>query len=150
MKKVSNKGFSLIELIIVIAIMAVLVAIIAPNLSKYLAKAKNSADEKNLDEVRNAVVLAASEAIMEEPPVNVLASGTTNAVYVLKYDSSVNAIVFDSGDSRNRNTVAGFANIVISLIGNSKIKSRSGQTKIIVTINESHDGEYTVQAQYGS
>ena len=31
-----NEGFSLIELIIVIAIMAVLVAVIAPNLASYL------------------------------------------------------------------------------------------------------------------
>ena len=40
MKKMNNKGFSLIELIIVIAIMAILVAIIAPNLTKYLGKSK--------------------------------------------------------------------------------------------------------------
>lgn len=48
----SNKGFSLIELIIVIAIMAVLVAIIAPNLTKYLGKSKTSTDKANLAEVK--------------------------------------------------------------------------------------------------
>ena len=47
MKKTNNKGFSLIELIIVIAIMAVLVAIIAPNLTKYLGKSKKSAIVSN-------------------------------------------------------------------------------------------------------
>ena len=50
MKRINNEGFSLIELIIVIAIMAVLVAIITPNLTKYLSKAKKGVDNKNLDE----------------------------------------------------------------------------------------------------
>jgi type IV pilus assembly protein PilA len=52
MKKMNNKGFSLIELIIVIAIMAVLVAIIAPNLTKYLGKSKSQTDKTNLDEIK--------------------------------------------------------------------------------------------------
>ena len=51
MKKMNNKGFSLIELIIVIAIMAILVAIIAPNLTKYLRSSKEETDKKNIDEV---------------------------------------------------------------------------------------------------
>ncbi|MBE5925817.1 MAG: type II secretion system protein [Lachnospiraceae bacterium] len=55
MKKTNNKGFSLIELIIVIAIMAVLVAIIAPNLTKYLGSSKTSADTKNLDEIQSTL-----------------------------------------------------------------------------------------------
>lgn len=55
MKKMNNKGFSLIELIIVIAIMAVLVAIIAPNLTKYLGSSKKQTDIKNLDEVEAQV-----------------------------------------------------------------------------------------------
>lgn len=64
MKKITknNKGFSLIELIIVIAIMAVLVAIIAPNLTKYLGSSKTKTDDKNLDEVRQQVLNAISDA----------------------------------------------------------------------------------------
>ena len=44
-----NNGFSLIEIIIVIAIMAILIAIIAPNLTKYLGKSKTSTDKANLE-----------------------------------------------------------------------------------------------------
>lgn len=150
MKRTDNKGFSLIELIIVIAIMAILVAVIAPNLTKYLAKSKKSADAKNLDEFHNAVLIAASEAIMSEPPVNVIASGATNATYVFKYDAASSKTVFDAGDSRNSNAVAGFANLVLDIVGNSKIKSKSGQEKIVVTIAESLDGEYTVQQAFAS
>lgn len=51
----NNKGFSLIELIIVIAIMAVLVAIIAPNLTKYLGQSKHNADVANMDTVKEVI-----------------------------------------------------------------------------------------------
>lgn len=55
MKKNKNSGFSLIELIIVIAIMAVLVAIIAPNLTKYLARSKYNTDLHNADELADMI-----------------------------------------------------------------------------------------------
>ena len=44
----SNKGFSLIELIIVIAIMAVLVGILAPQFISYMHKSRVAADWANL------------------------------------------------------------------------------------------------------
>lgn len=43
-KKLNNEGFSLVELIIVIAILAILAAIITPNLLKYSEKARRARD----------------------------------------------------------------------------------------------------------
>lgn len=40
MKKINNKGFSLVELIIVIAIMAILVGIVGTQVLPYIDKAK--------------------------------------------------------------------------------------------------------------
>ena len=42
-KKLNNKGFSLIELIIVVAIMAVLIGVLAPQYLKYVEKSRVSA-----------------------------------------------------------------------------------------------------------
>jgi len=55
MKKTNNKGFSLVELIIVIAIMAVLIGVLAPQFIKYVEKSKQSKDITNLDSCVEAV-----------------------------------------------------------------------------------------------
>jgi type IV pilus assembly protein PilA len=44
LKKLDNKGFTLVELIIVIAIIAVLAAVLAPQYIKYVEKSRWSTD----------------------------------------------------------------------------------------------------------
>ena len=50
-KKKNNKGFSLVELIIVITIMAVLTAILAPQFLKYVERSREARDRANLNAV---------------------------------------------------------------------------------------------------
>ena len=54
-KKMNNKGFSLVELIIVIAIMAVLVAVLAPQYIKFVEKSRESTDLDNIQAMKTAV-----------------------------------------------------------------------------------------------
>ena len=54
----NNKGFSLVELIIVIAIMAILVGVMAPQLIKYIEKTKVAADTQLCDLFHSAVMYA--------------------------------------------------------------------------------------------
>lgn len=51
----NNKGFSLVELIIVIAIMAILVGVMAPQLIKYIEKTNISSDTQLCDSIRTAL-----------------------------------------------------------------------------------------------
>ena len=69
----NNKGFSLVELIIVIAIMAILVGVMAPQLIKYIEKTNVSSDTQLCDTVKTAV----TTAVMDPEVLNDSSSVTT-------------------------------------------------------------------------
>lgn len=54
-KSNANKGFSLIELIIVIAIMAVLVGVLAPQFIKYVESSRQSKDMQAVDTFKETI-----------------------------------------------------------------------------------------------
>ena len=56
-----NKGFSLVELIVVIAIMAVMTSVLAPSLLGYVEKSRMQKDDSAMGEVMNAVKLALAD-----------------------------------------------------------------------------------------
>ena len=56
-----NKGFSLVELIVVVAIMAVLVGILAPAYLSYVEKTRRGTDENMAEEVRHTVEISTAE-----------------------------------------------------------------------------------------
>ncbi len=54
-RTLNNKGFSLIELIVVIAIMAILVGVLAPQFIQYIESSKQSTDIQNASAIRSAI-----------------------------------------------------------------------------------------------
>lgn len=60
MNKMNNKGFSLVELIVVIAIMAVLMGVLAPTLIGNIEKSRETKDLQALDAVYQAFTHAVS------------------------------------------------------------------------------------------
>ena len=65
MKK-NNKGFSLVELIIVIAIMAILVGVLVPTYLIYVQKSRVSHDAQLVDSISKAITYAASDPKVAE------------------------------------------------------------------------------------
>lgn len=66
-KKMNNKGFSMVELIIVIAIMAVLVVVAAPQYLKFVERGRNSTDQNNATAIESAVLVYASDTLAADP-----------------------------------------------------------------------------------
>lgn len=60
-KRISNQGFSLVELIIVIAIMAILAAALAPQLIKYIDNSRKSTDVSTGQSIATAVGVALTD-----------------------------------------------------------------------------------------
>lgn len=127
-----NDGFSLIELIIVIAIMAVLIAIIAPNLTKYLGSSKTQADKKNLDEVYAQTMNCISDAVTRVPEIPVMASegGGATATYVLTYNSATGTATATAG----ANGVDAFADLLTYNLKSARTVSKKDKSKTSITI----------------
>lgn len=54
-KKRNNKGFSLVELIVVILIMAVIAVALAPQVMKWVGRSKENTDKNNIGQIESAV-----------------------------------------------------------------------------------------------
>lgn len=141
MKKMNNKGFSLIELIIVIAIMAVLVAIIAPNLTKYLGKSKKETDNTNKNEVIKQVKNCISEAATDGTMV--VSGGSGTAVYQVKGGS----VHWDTSSGCTQD----FAKLLASVFDSdtqTKSKVNSANDAIEVKISGSESEGFSVEAKF--
>ena len=104
MKK-NNKGFSLVELIIVIAIMAILAGALAPALIKYINKSRRSTDVQNADSLRTALQTALSD-----PDAADASAANNNAV------QSAASITSSATDA--------FLKEVYSIVGSASLKTK--------------------------
>lgn len=84
-RKKNNKGFTLVELVVVIAILAILVGLLVPQYTKYVDKARKSADASNLGNMVRAVEIKAADPNGKLQP-------TSDAGITIKIDTSGTSI----------------------------------------------------------
>lgn len=89
MKKWNQKGFTLAELLIVVAIIAVLVAISIPIFNQQLEKSRENTDIANL---RAAKAAAVSAYLTEDSNLGLDTFTATNKYVVLVYDASAGVL----------------------------------------------------------
>lgn len=113
----NNKGFSLVELIIVIAILAILVGVMVPFLYIYLTRSKVSADVQLCDSIQEALVIAMSDPDVvnaddsSKSQIDLISSGTgvqLDTITDSEFSRCVNDIVgydvFSVADNRSHFT----------------------------------------------
>lgn len=114
-KKLNKKGFSLIELIIVIAIMAILAAIIVPTVINKVQEANESAAQTEVSNIATAI---------QQEIVELQATTAAKELVYLKDDA------------------AGTISLVTTSSGDSTIALNEGSTEITIT-NTVGDTAYT-------
>ena len=87
----SNKGFSLVELIIVIAIMAILAAAIAPALIRYINKARRADDLTAAGEIVSAANTAMTNEAANDEVMALVGTTTTGVQIAAINNTSVTA-----------------------------------------------------------
>ena len=123
-RKMNNKGFSLVELIIVIAIMAVLVGVLAPAYLRYVEKSRKSADVQAIDAVMSAMEAAAIDPSLD--------FGTAKTMIVTLSESGM-TIDHDGKDSKDK-----VEEELEETLGDYKLKGTWGsETSIVIegTVN---------------
>ena len=97
-RKMNNKGFSLVELIIVIAIMAVLVGVLAPAYLRYVEKSRKSADIQAIDSIMIAMEVTAMGSEFHMGADDKMIATFSNGQLAFSYEKSGSGAAVTTGD----------------------------------------------------
>lgn len=87
-RKKDNRGFSLVELIVVILIMAIIAVALAPQVMKWVGESRDSTDKTNIAALKTAASTACAEYLGEGNTIKAVTFrvGSPDRIYV--YDNS--------------------------------------------------------------
>ena len=137
----NNKGFSLIELIIAVAILVVLSGLLAPQLIKYIEKSREAKDMQAID----SVYVAVSTALADEKAYTDFVEKTkdSKALANITTDDGMTlaAIIEDDGD---------FAKELESILGKKDIQLKSKRAQGDINVKVTNSGNVVAWAANAS
>ena len=77
MRNTNKKGFTIVELVVVVAVIAILAAVMIPVFNGVIAKANLSADQKALHDMNTAIAMEGADTLEEA-----MAATTTSSTIV--------------------------------------------------------------------
>lgn len=138
-KSLTNKGFSLVELIIVVAIMAVLIGVLAPQYLRYVEKTRLQRDNTAIADVANVLKIACTE---EEINAEVAAAATGAS-----FAFSGTPLTMNTSGSTKLDTEVGLTITIsdVTLTSNSYVKSAAASTAPVLTVKVGTNGIVEVE-----
>lgn len=131
-----NKGFSLIELIIVVAIMAVLVGVLAPNLLRYIESSREGTDITAMNQVASAfkTAVATAEGVSDGDTLTVTVVGGTATPESTGNPDITNSVISTVG-ATFKLAAAKNQDVVLTFTYHTSVNSSTGVTESSVTLN---------------
>lgn len=146
MKKLNNKGFSLVELIIVIAIMAILVGVVGTQVIPYMENSRKAKDQQIISSWNTAAMSAYSNAAAK-----INADATYTITITVGDPSSVTVKSDKTGDAGEASIQHYFEELteIKSFNKSKKMVSKAGKaiSKVVCTI--SSDGSIVTKTDDG-
>jgi prepilin-type N-terminal cleavage/methylation domain-containing protein len=134
MKKMNNKGFSLVELIVVVLIMAIIAVALAPQVMKWVENSRKSTDIENY----NALIEAANVATTNEDVIKELASHQ----WTIRMDANSSSVTGDGSGS----TFTTLMTATLPGWTNTKITAGAWKNSTF-TIDIAQNGNYGVKVE---
>lgn len=138
-KKMNNKGFSMVELIIVIAIMAVLVVVAAPQYLKFVERGRNSTDQNNATAIKSALLVWGSDVDAGAGGTTAFVTDTTGTDLTV---TNNNNIAFSGTNAAAAKDALVNANIALD----THCQSKTAWTSYTVTVKVAANGNVTVES----
>jgi type IV pilus assembly protein PilA len=139
----SKKGFSLVELLIVVAIMAVLVGVLAPQYIRYVERSRQSSDVQSVNGMVNAVITTTLDPMLEDeiPLSGSITVTWTTVTGAIEVTSDGNT---STQEAAIRSSVRGILNIGTDGVVNVRSNLVGAATTVVMTYLVNADGSGTM------